>query len=156
MAQRPYSSTIGSLAHATVSMVFYGEDLKISNTGSHVMGEGVAHHTDQFINSLINCLFWLKPKPKHFHHVALSLFELVLGFLCPWFFPIWVFHVNPCVSVIYCFIRISLIALKIRGEQKPNRKPKPHQRTAFTETVTQTAKTATATAKTVPQSYGEN
>ncbi|KAL4589291.1 hypothetical protein LXL04_002197 [Taraxacum kok-saghyz] len=33
MARRPYSSTLGSLAHATVSMVFYGEDLEISNTG---------------------------------------------------------------------------------------------------------------------------
>ncbi|KAL4563892.1 hypothetical protein LXL04_027940 [Taraxacum kok-saghyz] len=38
----------------------------------------------------------------------MDAFELVLGFRHPWFFPIWVFHVNPCVSVIYCFIRISL------------------------------------------------
>ncbi|KAL4583591.1 hypothetical protein LXL04_008169 [Taraxacum kok-saghyz] len=33
MARRPYYSTLGSLAHATVSMVFYGEDMEISNTG---------------------------------------------------------------------------------------------------------------------------
>ncbi|KAL4578676.1 hypothetical protein LXL04_014805 [Taraxacum kok-saghyz] len=41
-------------------------------------------------------------------HTCVLHDELVLGFHRLWFFPIWVFHVNPCVSVIYCFIRISL------------------------------------------------
>ncbi|KAL4583590.1 hypothetical protein LXL04_008168 [Taraxacum kok-saghyz] len=36
MVRRPYSSTLGSLAHATVSMVLYGEDLKISNPGKTI------------------------------------------------------------------------------------------------------------------------
>ncbi|KAL4558552.1 hypothetical protein LXL04_036753 [Taraxacum kok-saghyz] len=47
MAQRPYSSTLGSLAHATVSMVFYGEDLEISNTGFTCLYSGI----------IIQCIF---------------------------------------------------------------------------------------------------
>ena len=84
----------------------------------HESQHNTQKHTKSYdqLNPLIYWLFWLKPKPKHFHHLALSFVislqifvtlqkysELVLGFRHPWFFPIWVFHVNPCVSVIYCF-----------------------------------------------------
>ncbi|KAL4571331.1 hypothetical protein LXL04_018089 [Taraxacum kok-saghyz] len=53
MARRPYSSTLGSLAHATLSL-FCNLTPNLCNT--------------------------------------LTYSELVLGFLRPWFFPIWVFH----------------------------------------------------------------
>ncbi|KAL4591955.1 hypothetical protein LXL04_004932 [Taraxacum kok-saghyz] len=50
MARRPYSSTLGSLAHATVSMIFYGKDLKISNTGmEHLI---IIHTQPRAINHL--------------------------------------------------------------------------------------------------------
>ncbi|KAL4566168.1 hypothetical protein LXL04_030278 [Taraxacum kok-saghyz] len=63
MARRPYSSTLGSLDHATVSMVFYGEDLEIFNTGIRFHAKKATHNNkDQFLAFdhkikyyLINC-----------------------------------------------------------------------------------------------------
>ncbi|KAL4574574.1 hypothetical protein LXL04_021408 [Taraxacum kok-saghyz] len=106
MTRRPYSSTLGSLAHATVSMVFYGEDLEISNTGWRLWK--YAFQIQQFVCTpgTITCkLFWLKPKTfppcssLFFCNLSpnlcntLKYSELVLGFHRPWFFPIWVFHI---------------------------------------------------------------
>ncbi|KAL4557700.1 hypothetical protein LXL04_035887 [Taraxacum kok-saghyz] len=128
MARRPYSSTFGSLAHATVSMVFYGEDLEISNTGK------ILWH--KLPVSLFNLwVFLIAVEPEGLVVEELFLFcnlspisvtlqkysELVLGFRCPWFFPIWVFHVNPCVSIIYRFIRISLDTKKGEEEEEERR-----------------------------------
>ncbi|KAL4555744.1 hypothetical protein LXL04_038372 [Taraxacum kok-saghyz] len=104
MARRPYSSTLGSLAHATVSMVFYGEDLEISNTGRSAETLMCLKPHTHIIRSIALSPFVISPISVTF----LKCSELVLSFRHPWFFPIWVFHVNPCVSVIYHFIRISL------------------------------------------------
>ncbi|KAL4557590.1 hypothetical protein LXL04_035774 [Taraxacum kok-saghyz] len=56
IARRSYSSTLGSLAHATVSMVFYGEDLEISNTGFHAKKDTTQeHHKDQICIADVFC-----------------------------------------------------------------------------------------------------
>ncbi|KAL4579424.1 hypothetical protein LXL04_015571 [Taraxacum kok-saghyz] len=69
MARRPYSSTLGSLAHATVSMVFYGEDLEISNTGNRdvtetepteKLSQAFFANTDEWWDKRNNKKAWLK------------------------------------------------------------------------------------------------